>query len=228
MSRKSSGGTCSTTAGDPRGTDRHGAGAQPVHRDCWAMRCWRRSPQGTEVRTTVENLALLLDQSVSSSVPDRSDAARVQLRLERELRKRAGCSATISTRRSSCIGTGCRRRQVRVSDSAGTVCSATGSPPRRARAMPTVRSFSSSCAERRRDPGEQAAARASPTPGSSCSRAATTRPRATSPASSPSVPADHFQRLLSGLQLGPHGIALVRDLDMTLVARWPRLDARPG
>ena len=42
------------------------------------------------------------------------------------------------------------------------------------------------------------------------------------------VPASHFNRLISGLELGPHGIALVRDLDKRLVARHPPLDAPPG
>lgn len=43
-----------------------------------------------------------------------------------------------------------------------------------------------------------------------------------------SVPASHFAGLISGLDLGPHGIALVRDLDKRLVARQPPLDAPPG
>ena len=43
-----------------------------------------------------------------------------------------------------------------------------------------------------------------------------------------SVPASHFNRLISGLDLGPNGIALVRDLDKRLVARHPPLDAPPG
>lgn len=42
------------------------------------------------------------------------------------------------------------------------------------------------------------------------------------------VPASHFVRLISGLDLGPHGIALLRDLDKKLVARHPPLDAPPG
>ena len=42
------------------------------------------------------------------------------------------------------------------------------------------------------------------------------------------VPAAHFSQLISGLELGPHGIALVRDLDQRLVARHPPLDAPPG
>ncbi|PRB78997.1 EAL domain-containing protein [Pseudomonas sp. MYb185] len=42
------------------------------------------------------------------------------------------------------------------------------------------------------------------------------------------VPASHFVRLISGLDLGPNGIALVRDLDKRLVARHPPLDAAPG
>ncbi|MFA5679600.1 MAG: EAL domain-containing protein [Pseudomonas sp.] len=43
-----------------------------------------------------------------------------------------------------------------------------------------------------------------------------------------SVPASYFSRLISELDLGPHGIALVRDLDKRLIARNPPLDAPPG
>ena len=42
------------------------------------------------------------------------------------------------------------------------------------------------------------------------------------------VPARHFTGLISGLNLGPKGIALVRDLDKRLVARHPPLQAAPG
>ncbi|GGJ07775.1 bifunctional diguanylate cyclase/phosphodiesterase [Halopseudomonas pertucinogena] len=43
-----------------------------------------------------------------------------------------------------------------------------------------------------------------------------------------SVRASHFASLVSELDLGSKGIALVRDLDMRLVARHPPLDAPPG
>lgn len=43
-----------------------------------------------------------------------------------------------------------------------------------------------------------------------------------------SVRASHFASLLSELDLGPKGIALVRDLDKQLIARHPPLDAPPG
>lgn len=42
------------------------------------------------------------------------------------------------------------------------------------------------------------------------------------------VPASHFTGLISDLDLGPHGIALVRDLEKRLIARHPPLDAPPG
>ena len=42
------------------------------------------------------------------------------------------------------------------------------------------------------------------------------------------VDASYFVGLLSDLDLGPHGIALIRDLDRRLVARHPPLDAPPG
>ncbi|SDS94652.1 PAS domain S-box-containing protein/diguanylate cyclase (GGDEF) domain-containing protein [Halopseudomonas litoralis] len=42
------------------------------------------------------------------------------------------------------------------------------------------------------------------------------------------IPAQHFAGLISGLNLGPNGIALIRDLNKTLVARHPPLDAAPG
>ena len=43
-----------------------------------------------------------------------------------------------------------------------------------------------------------------------------------------SVRASHFNRLISDLELGPNGIALVRDLEKRLIARHPPLDAAPG
>lgn len=42
------------------------------------------------------------------------------------------------------------------------------------------------------------------------------------------IPARHFAGLISGLNLGPKGIALIRDLDRTLVARHPPTDTAPG
>src|SRR5690606_28343754 len=42
------------------------------------------------------------------------------------------------------------------------------------------------------------------------------------------VPAAYFRGLLSGLRLGPHGIALIRDQDMAMIARWPVLDSPAG
>ena len=70
-----------------------------------------KSRKEREVRTTVENLALLLDQSVSSSVREIDLMLRgVSFGSSASCAKRGGCSATISIRRSSCIVTGCRRR----------------------------------------------------------------------------------------------------------------------
>lgn len=43
-----------------------------------------------------------------------------------------------------------------------------------------------------------------------------------------SIRASHFASLISELDLGPLGIALVRDLDQKLIARHPPLDAPPG
>lgn len=43
-----------------------------------------------------------------------------------------------------------------------------------------------------------------------------------------SMPASHFASLISELDLGPNGIALVRDLGSKLVTRHPPLDAPPG
>lgn len=43
-----------------------------------------------------------------------------------------------------------------------------------------------------------------------------------------SVPASHFAKLLSGLNLGGRGIALMRDLDMALIARHPPINAAAG
>lgn len=42
------------------------------------------------------------------------------------------------------------------------------------------------------------------------------------------IPAHHFAGLISGLNLGPNGIALIRDLDKALLARHPPLDTAAG
>lgn len=43
-----------------------------------------------------------------------------------------------------------------------------------------------------------------------------------------SVRASHFSRLIADLDLGPNGIALVRDMEQKLIARHPPLNAPPG
>ncbi|MBL8350334.1 MAG: response regulator [Burkholderiaceae bacterium] len=45
---------------------------------------------------------------------------------------------------------------------------------------------------------------------------------------SAAMPIEHFQQLLATLDLGPHGIALLRDADRGLIARHPPLAAAPG
>ena len=191
-----------------------------------------KSRKEREVRTTVENLALLLDQSVSSSVREIDLMLRgVQLRLERELREkgrlqRDDFDSAIVLHRDGLSQTA----QVRVSDSAGTVVlgDRVTSETRTSYAdRPFFRDH------RELNDGETRASkllhgRIANTWIVVFSRRYNTPEGDFAGVVTAAVPADHFQRLLSGLQLGPHGIALVRDLDMTLVARWPRLDAPAG
>ena len=185
-----------------------------------------------EVRTTVENLALLLDQSVGSSVREIDLLLRgAQNRIERALRdkgrlERDDFDSVIDVHRDGLSQTA----QVRVSDATGTVVLG-DQVTAETRTSYADRPFFID--HRALDDGEMQASkllhgRISNTWIVVFSRRYNAPDGDFAGVVTAAVPADHFQRLLSGLQLGPHGIALVRDLDMTLIARWPRLDAPAG
>ncbi|HAF55998.1 MAG TPA: GGDEF domain-containing protein [Thauera sp.] len=185
-----------------------------------------------EVRTTVENMALLLDQSVSASVREIELLLReVQTHLERDLRQglalgRGEMNALIAQHQAWLS----HRAEIRVTDADGAVVLGHAVTPTtqvsyadrdffiRHRAEDDQRTWASKLVF-----GRIAGAwivvfsRRYNAPDGSFAGVVTA-----------AVPAAYFQELLSGLKLGPHGIALIRDQDMVMIARWPALDSPAG
>jgi diguanylate cyclase (GGDEF)-like protein/PAS domain S-box-containing protein len=185
-----------------------------------------------EVRTTVENLALLLDHSVSSSVREIDLLLReVQVHLERELRdkgriEREDLNPVIALHQDWLSQTA----EIRVTDAGGAVVLG-----HRVNAETRVsyadRDFF--VEHRAVDDGATRASklirgriardwvivfsRRYEAPGGSFAGTVTA-----------AVPVAYFQGLLSGLQLGAHGIALLRDVDMVMIARVPVLESPAG
>lgn len=164
-----------------------------------------------EVRTTVENLALLLDQSVGSSVREIDLLLRgAQNRIERALRdkgrlERDDFDSVIDVHRDGLSQTA----QVRVSDATGTVVLG-DQVTAETRTSYADRPFFID--HRALDDGEMQASkllhgRISNTWIVVFSRRYNAPDGDFAGVVTAAVPADHFQRLLSGLQLGPHGIA---------------------
>ena len=185
-----------------------------------------------EVRTTVDNLARLLDQSVSSSIRGIDQSLReVQLHLERSLRDRtplddAEVVAQVSFHESWLA----QIAELRVSDEQGNVLLGHGVTPG-IRVNYGDRDFF--VMHRDHDDGRTLASkllygRISGTWITVFSRRYNHPDGRFAGVVTAAVPVQHFQQLLAGLQMGPRGIALMRDTDMTLIARAPSLDAPAG
>ena len=185
-----------------------------------------------EVRTTVDNLARLLDQSVSSSIRGIDQSLReVQLHLELSLRDRtplddAEVVAQVSFHESWLA----QIAELRVSDERGNVLLGHGVTPG-IRVNYGDRDFF--VAHRAHDDGRTLASkllygRISGTWITVFSRRYNHPDGRFAGVVTAAVPVQHFQQLLAGLQMGPRGIALMRDTDMTLIARAPSLDAPAG
>ena len=140
-----------------------------------------------EVRTTVENMALLLDQSVAASVREIELLLReVQIHLERDLRQgltldRGEMNGLIAEHQAWLL----QSAEIRVTDATGAVVLGHGVTPE-TQVSYADRDFF--IAHRAQDDQQTRASKlssgASPAPGSRCSRAATTRPMVALPASS--------------------------------------------
>ncbi len=185
-----------------------------------------------EVRSTVENMALLLDQSVTASVREIDLLLReVQINLERELRRgqpldRDAMNTLIAMHQDWLS----QPTEIRVTDASGAVVLGHGVTPD-TRVNVADRDFF--VAHRAGDDGHTRASklifgRVAGTWITVFSRRYNAPDGSFAGIVVAAVPAAYFQKLLSGLQLGSHGIALIRDLDKTMIARWPTLDTPAG
>lgn len=185
-----------------------------------------------EVRTTVENLVLLLDQSVTASIREIDLSLReIQVHLERSLRH----SATLDRAETGeLIGFHqtwlSQIAEIRVTDATGAVILGSGVTPE-TRVTYSDRDF---FAAHQHDHDDRTLAskllygRIAETWIVVFSRRYDLTDGSFGGVVTAAVPVAYFNKLLSGLRLGERGIALIRDLDMTLIARFPELDAPAG
>lgn len=191
-----------------------------------------RERKEAEVRTTVENLALLLDQNVMGAVNQIDFYLReTQVYLERELRTSGALDKSALNQLLRANGNLVTEVvDLRVMDASGAV--------RFGRAA--LRDATSNYGDReffkRHETNPQAGTQASRLlqgRGTNAwvhifSRRYNHPDGSFAGVVAAAVPASYFQGLLSGLDLGPHGIALMRDLDMALIARHPPVSSRAG
>ena len=185
-----------------------------------------------EVRTTVENMALLLDQSVSASVREIELLLReVQAHLERELRQgrsldRGEMNGLIAEHQAWLSQTA----EVRVTDESGLVLLGHGVRPETQVSYADRDFFIEHRArdDERTRVSKLLFGRIADTWITVFSRRYNAPDGRFAGIVTAAVPAAYFKELLSGLRLGPHGIALIRDQDMAMIARWPALDSPAG
>ena len=185
-----------------------------------------------EVRTTVENLALLLDQNITASAREIDLALwTIQSELERELRSGIApqtqeTAALIAAYQSRLAVTA----QIRVADAEGHVVLGHGVTPQTDVSYADRAFFQAhrDDASDRMRASKLVYGRIAEAWVNVFSRRYNHPDGRFAGIVTAAVPASHFERLLSGLDLGPRGIALMRDLDKTLIARYPPLDAAPG
>ncbi|HRP24480.1 MAG TPA: EAL domain-containing protein [Thauera sp.] len=185
-----------------------------------------------EVRTTVENMALLLDQSVTASVREIELLLReLQVHLEHELREgRPLVGGAMSDLIAEHGGWLSQPAEIRVTDASGAVVLGHGVTPE-TKVNASNRDFF--IEHREKDDGRTRASkliygRVAETWVVVFSRRYNAPDGRFAGIVVAAVSAAYFQELLSGLRLGPHGIALIRDQDMVMIARWPVLDSPAG
>ena len=185
-----------------------------------------------EVRTMVENLALLLDQSVSSSVREIDLALKeIQVRLESDLRHmgQPGADDTMAVVdfHQDWLA---QVAEIRITDASGAPILGYGVTPQ-TRVSYADRSFFEehrTHADRGLIASKLLYGRIAGTWVIVFSRRYNDRDGGFAGMVTAAVPAAYFERLLSGLKLGEHGIALMRDLDKTMIARFPPLATQAG
>ena len=181
--------------------------------------------QERQVRTTIENLALLLDHSVTESV-GKIDLSLRELadELQRELRLRGRIDTgevndILANRRSWIAGLA----DIRVTDAFGAVAYGPGAVPGSSFTYADRQFFSAH--RSRSDSGlivtNPILGRVSKSWVISFSRRYNLADGSFAGVISAAVPVSHFEQLLSDLDLGPNGIAVLRDADTAQIARHP-------
>ncbi len=187
--------------------------------------CTARERQEQEVRTTVENLALLLDQSVTAMTREVDLSLReIQHNLEIDLRQRGtiakGDAETLVALREEWLS---GVAEIRVADATGAVLLGHGVTADTDVSYADRPFFN----EHRMHPDDRMLAskllkgRIAGTWINVFSRRYNHPDGSFAGIVTAAIPASNFRKLLSGLKLGPRGIALMRDSDMTLIARFP-------
>jgi diguanylate cyclase (GGDEF)-like protein/PAS domain S-box-containing protein len=191
-----------------------------------------RTRKEAEVRTTLENLALLLDQSISSSVRGVDHSLRdISQHLERGLQSHgplldADASKLLAFHENWLAQTA----ELRVVDAQGRVLLAPEGSPQR-RAIHVNHDF---IAAHRADLGDRTLSskllhdRSTDRWVMVLSRRFNHADGRLAGLVTATVPARHFEVLLTGLQLAPHGLALMADMDKTIIARVSPLDMPSG
>jgi PAS domain S-box-containing protein len=194
-----------------------------------------KKQQEREVRTSIENLALLLDQNITTFA-SKIDLSLTEIadHLEQDMSRQdtsdtkqtsAQINAMLAMRRDWLAGL----VDLRATDSSGTVRYGTGVTP----------ASSTSYADRgfylahqtRKDSGlivtDPIFGRVSKVWVIAFTRRYNRPDGSFAGVISAAVPVSHFARLISGLDLGPNGFALLRDSTTGLIARHPALSTQP-
>ena len=185
-----------------------------------------------EVRTTVQNLAKLLDQSVAASANEINLSLReIADNLEGELRLHGRLSEpdvnALLTVRQSWIS---KLAEIRVTDASGAVRYGPGIVPG---TYPTYRDRAFFETHRaNKDSGfitsNLLLGRVSKLYVIVFSRRYNTPDGRFAGVIAAAVPVSYFEQLLSGLDLGPRGLAALRDADTALIARYPATSVAGG
>ena len=185
-----------------------------------------------EVRTAVQNLALLLDQSVAASAREIDLSLReVADEMERNIRLQGKSDSrdvnTLLTSRQDWIS---NLAEIRITDATGAVrhgLDVTPGTNATYRDRPFFIAHSS-------HPGSGLIVsnllmgRVSKAWATVFSRRYNNPDGSFAGVVAAAVPASHFAKLLSGLDLGPHGVAVLRDSERALVARYPSFAGAAG
>ena len=185
-----------------------------------------------EVRTTVQNLALLLDQSVAASAREIDLSLRgIADYLERDLRTRERCDErdinALLTSHQAWIS---QLAEIRITDASGTLQYGPDIAPGGNSSYRDHQFFvtHSSQSDRGLIVSNLLMGRVSQVWVNVFSRRYNHPDGSFAGVIAAAVPVTYFEKLLSGLDLGPRGVAVLRDSDAALVARHPPFAGATG